>query len=177
MVLLQYGMGDTPTVDLGLKSIDMKDEDRLAFLAELEAKVAEAGGGVEGLMEAMRCVKARFEGKASTFVPLTAGSGFVLKPVLPGTMLEEESEEKELSLVQKVIKYLNEHNLLPYAITGGAGLLSVAGLSLIYVIRRRSGKLLETEPDYRMMSPFGAGVSRYVEYLLGNEAPKAEKVK
>lgn len=177
MVLLQYGMGDTPTVDLGLKSIDMKDEDRLAFLAELEAKVAEAGGGVEGLMEAMRCVKARFEGKASTFVPLTAGSGFVLKPVLPGTMLEEEAEEKELSLVQKVIKYLNEHNLLPYAITGGAGLLSVAGLSLIYVIRRRSGKLLETEPDYRMMSPFGAGVSRYVEYLLGNEAPKAEKVK
>ena len=53
----------------------------------------------------------------------------------------------------------------------------MGALLLDYVIRRRSGKLLETEPDYRMMSPFGAGVSRYVEYLLGNEAPKAEKVK
>ena len=177
MVLLQYGMGDTPTVDLGLKSIDMADDERLAFLAELEAKVVEAGGGVEGLMEAMRCVKARFEKKASTFAPLTAGSGFVLKPVLDGAIANTEKEEKEQSAFDKIISKLNEYQLVPYAISGGVGLLSVVLLFVAYIYRRRCGKLLETEPDYRMMSPFGAGVSRYVKYLIGYEAPKAEKVK
>ena len=50
----------------------------------------------------------------------------------------------------------------------------VAGL-LIYLLlnwMRSSSKLESEDPDIRLSSPYGAGVSRYVRYLEGTEAGK-----
>ena len=53
------------------------------------------------------------------------------------------------------------------------GVASVVGLLLLIVGGmlwfRRSGRLLKSEPDVRLSSPYGAGVSRSVNYLEGRE--------
>ena len=51
----------------------------------------------------------------------------------------------------------------------------IGGLALLWFIfnwLRSSSKLVESESDLRLSSPYGAGVSRYVRYMEGTESAK-----
>ena len=58
-------------------------------------------------------------------------------------------------------------------------ILGIAGLiggGLWFKRWLHSGILLETRPDYRLASRYGAGVSRHVRYLEGQEAAKTKTI-
>lgn len=181
-VLLQYNMGDSPRVDLGLKSIELTDDERLALLAELQQLAVASGGGSEGLMAAMRYTKEKLLPKAASFVPLNAGSGDKLSSILEknealsAILKQGRKKEKEKSTREELLEMLFNPAYIPYAIAAGAALASLALLVILYIRHRRRGKLLETVPVYRLMSPAGAGVSRFVKYLEGKENAKPQNV-
>ncbi len=176
-VLIQYGAGEHPTVDLGYKSVELTDEQRRDFLIEVQEKIRTAGGGVEGLLAAMSTVKQQILPLADSFIPLTAGTGYKLKHVeLPVAETAEDEEEKELSVPDRVSLWLEDpaHLTLAIMATLSATLLGLAVLGFIFY--KRKGKLLDTPADYRLASRYGAGVSRHVRYLEGQEAAKAKTI-
>lgn len=176
-VLVQYCTGDSPVIDIGYKSIDLSDEQRRDILAQAQECVLAAGGGNEGLMAVMRLVHARIAPLSSTFTPLTAGTAYKLKPVeLPVQDDSPAEEEEEPGFVDKALNLLLEKFGLIGAVA--AGVLLVFGFIAwkIYSWRRHMGRLLDTKPDYRLASRYGAGVSRYVKYLEGQEVAKEKQL-
>lgn len=174
-VLIQYGMGEQATVDLGYKSIDLTDEQRHEFLAEVQAQVQAAGGGIEGLLAAMQCVKKQILPLTDTFTPLTAGTGYKLSETnLP--QKEDKEEEEEISGLKKIHAEILSPEFRPYLIMAGMAVVLLVLLGVGFWFFRRKGKLLETRADYRLASRYGAGVSRHVRYLEGQEAAKAKTI-
>lgn len=175
-VLIQYGMGENASIDIGYKSIELTDEQRHKFLMEVQEKVQAAGGGIEGLLVAMECTKAQILPLADKFEPLTAGTGYKLSEVsLPDGVGEEEEEEEESDL-KKIHEMLANPAMIPYAIAVCMVIIVAIGSVIGFILWRRKGKLYETRPDYRLASRFGAGVSRHVRYLEGQEAAKAKTI-
>lgn len=175
-VLVQYCTGDAPVLDIGYKSIELSNEQRMAILAEAQDCALAAGGGNEGLMAAMRCVHARIEPLSAGFVPLTAGTAFKLSEVkLSVSNDAEEEEEKEGGLKEKLLECWEQ-----YGIPGVVGILLTIGLTILIIWRlcrmRFTAKLIDTKPDYRLASRYGAGVSRYVKYLEGQEVAKEKSL-
>jgi hypothetical protein len=175
-VLVQYCTGDTPTLDIGYKSVELSNEQRMAILAEAQDCALAAGGGNEGLMAAMRCVHARIVPLSSGFTPLTAGTAFKLKEVeLSVSNDVEEEEEKEGGIKEALLGFWET-----YGITGVLLVLLSIGLTIVIIWRlckrRFTAKLIDTKPDYRLASPYGAGVSRYVKYLEGQEVAKEKQL-
>lgn len=168
-VLIQYGMGEQASVDLGYKSIQLTDEQRLKFLQEAQQAVQTAGGGIEGLLAAMKCVKGQIMPLASAFTPLTAGTGYKLdKKALPN-QTEETEKKEELTGLKKIHAQIMAPELQPYYVTAGIVLIPVGILFGIISFFRRRCKLLPTTPDIRLLSDYGASVSRQVRYLEGDE--------
>ncbi|MBR3944871.1 MAG: hypothetical protein IKK15_07225 [Akkermansia sp.] len=175
-VLIQYGMGDNASVDLGYKSIDITDEQRHQFLLQTQEKIQAAGGGIEGLLAAMQCVKAQILPLADSFTPLTAGTGYKLSKVLEEGVGEAPAEEKEKSPQEQIMEFFSVPGRITLAIIAGVvALISI--LTGIWLFRQLGKSTLkETRPDYRLASRYGAGVSRHVRYLEGQEAEKAKTI-
>lgn len=176
-VLIQYGVGESPTVDLGYKSIELTDEQRRNFLIEVQEKIQTAGGGVEGLLAAMSCVKQQIMPLTDDFIPLTAGTGYKLaQATLPEGNNDEKDKEKELSIPEQIALHLENplYLTLTIAFSAFVVILSLGILGFIYI--RRKGKLYDTPSDYRLASRYGASVSRHVRYLEGQEAAKAKTI-
>lgn len=175
-VMIQYGMGDNATVDLGFKSIDLSDEQRHRILAEVQHKVQAAGGGAEGLLAAMQCVKEQITALQYNFEPLSAGTSHKLHSVLPEGLGKESKEDEEPGTREKIIGSLSDPAMIPYVIIGLLALGGAVGGFYFFMRWLHSAKLEETRPDYRLASRYGAGVSRHVRYLEGQEAAKAKTI-
>lgn len=175
-VLIQYGMGDNASVDLGYKSINVTDEQRHQFLLQTQEKIQAAGGGIEGLMAAMQCVKKQILPLAGSFTPLTAGTGYKLSPVLEEGVGAAPSEEKEKSTQEIILDFFAVPGRITITIIA-AIITLISGLTGIWLYRQLGKSTLkETRPDYRLASRYGAGVSRHVRYLEGQEAEKSKTI-
>ena len=175
-VLLQYCTGDAPTLDIGYKSIELSNEKRMAILAEAQDCAVAAGGGNEGLMAAMRLVHSRIAPLSSGFTPLTAGTAYKLDHVklsVPEEVKEEEEEEGDFK--QWFAKQWETYGI-PGVVILSVGLAALGLWAWRSYCKHFSSKLLDTKPDYRLGSPYGAGVSRYVKYLEGQEIAKEKQL-
>lgn len=175
-VMIQYGMGDNATIDLGFKSINLSDEQRHAILAAAQQRMQAAGGGVEGLLAAMQCVKEQIDALHYNFEPLTAGTSHKLTQVLPEGFGKEAKEQEEPGTREKIFAMLANPAMYPFAIMGVLGIAGLIGGGFWFMRWLHSGILLETRPDYRLASRYGAGVSRHVRYLEGQEAAKTKTI-
>lgn len=174
-VLLQYATGDSPAITVASRSMGLTS----AQIAEIEAAVQEAalaaGGGAEGLIAAMRALDAQISPLQAGFPPIVAGPGETLSAVhIEG--MEKEPEEQEVSTREKIVQMFTDGTLLSvlWGILAGVVLLIIG--ALLYYWRRGFGKLLDTRPDIRLNSRYGAGVSRYVRYLEGMEDTKVKNL-
>jgi hypothetical protein len=113
---------------------------------------------------------------ASSFVPLSAGSGFTLTKVLDESVGQAPPEEEEESTIDKAINMVMGTGLVPYFLAFMAAVLGVGGYIVLRFLLPRGGHLLETRPDVRLNSRYGAGVSRYVRYLEGQEDAKVKNI-
>ena len=104
------------------------------------------------------------------FTPLTPETaGTVRKIELP---IKPEEKEKEVTWKERAQAWIEAGNATPYAILAGAGLVLLGLGGWLFYWHRSCCRLIETEPDYRLASRYGAGVSRYVRYLEGKEVKK-----
>ena len=172
-VMLMYGTGDTPQIELGAHELQLTDADRHAWLEKMRQAAVEQGGGVEGLLAAMNTLHTSLAPLVKDLPPLTQQTAVNI-PLIPIQMREEDVAE-EVSFKDELRSIVENPALRPVVtamgIVLGAGLLVL----LILWLRRRSGKLLQTEPDVRLASPYGAGLSRNVRYLEGREVRKTPR--
>lgn len=172
-VLLQYAVGEPPSVDIGYKEIEPTPEQVRDWSDSVRSRVMTAGGGGQGLLDAVRCLHAMLEPVSAAFTPLNPDSATgVRKLDLP---LKPKPKEKKVSWKDKAREWIEAGGANSYLAAGGV-MAALLGLVWWFIYWNRScGRLLESEPDNRLASRYGAGVSRYVKYLEGKEAEKEKK--
>lgn len=168
--MILYGIGDTPELDLGYHEIRLSDEDRHAWLEQVR-QAASNLGGVEGLVAAAHELHACLAPVAAELPPL-AQQSVVHVPLIPLEMRDDPVAD-EVTLRDEIQAALNNPAMRPVLWTLG-GIAAFIGLvGGFFWWHRRSGHLLQSSPDIRLASPYGAGVSRTVRYLEGKENTKS----
>lgn len=171
--MIMYGLGDVPHIEMAPHEINLSDEDRHAWLEKMRRAAVSRGGGVEGLVAAMHALHACLAPVAEDLPPLVHRSDMQV-PLMPLRL--EPDPVKEMSLKEKLTIMLQDPQNRPTLIVLGVALFVALSAILLIVLRRRTGRLVVTEPDVRLASPYGAGVSRNVRYLEGKEMQKSPKI-
>ncbi len=174
--LVLFPMGDAEKLDIGYQQIKPKDEQRHAWLTEVRAFAnAKGGDGLDALLAAIRRVDAQLRPLAGSFTPISPEVMGKL-PLVELNFKDKGKEEEEVSLRKKAELFIKDS--ANYPLLGGivGGVMGAVALGLLFFLRRRSGNLMESTPDVRLSSPYGAGVSRYVRYLEGKESPKEKSL-
>lgn len=169
-VVLQYALGEPPAVEIGYKEIEPDDNQVRDWLEQVRRKVMTAGGGAEGLLAGIRCMHGILTPVSESFTPLTpevAGGAKLIE-----LELKPKPKEKKVSWKDEVKAWFKAGGATPYLISAGAVGAVLWGLIKLFLLHRSCNRLLDSEPDYRLSSRYGAGVSRYVKYLEGKEADK-----
>lgn len=175
-VLLRYTLGNPSAIEIGYKEIAADDATRHAWLESVRVAAASDGiGGVEGLMAALRRLSANITPISGNFRPITTETSAKL-PLIE-IQYRPQEEKKDDSIKSRIAGLFEDPQIFPYLITGGI-VLGVLLLTAAYyfLVRRRGAILLDTPPDLRLSSPYGAGVSRYVRYLEGKEASREKRL-
>lgn len=171
--MIMYGLGDTPKIELGYHEIHLTDADRHAWLEKVSHAALTKGGGVDGLLAAMTELHTCLRPITADLPPLTQRTTLHV-PLIPIEMREDEAAE-EITLKDELKQMLENPSLRPAALTFIGIIAAMLLIGLAIWVRRRSGHLYKTEPDTRLSSPYGAGVSRSVRYLEGKELQKSAK--
>ena len=173
-VLVHYKSADVPELELGYMEIKPDDTQRHEWLVKAREAAAAHGGGIDGLLAAIRSVHAGISAISSTFTPITPETA-AQAPLIP-IKLTKEKKERALTSQEKFDKLWAEYGTMPNiiiaCICGGCLLIAL----LWFFFRRKSGVLYASQPDVRLASPYGAGVSRMVRYLEGAEASKEKRI-
>lgn len=170
-VLIHYKTGDVPELELSYLEIKPTDEQRHEWLQRVREVAAAQGGGVDGLLAAIRCIHECISPVSTGFRPITPETA-AQAPLIHIELNKEQGEDKDAKKKRK------EELFIKYGIPGGIVLLLVVAIFTgRWMLRRmRAGRLYAQEPDFRLASPFGAGVSRLVRYLEGTEASKEKRL-
>ncbi len=173
-VLVQYPLGNAQGIELGYQLIKQEDDVRHEWLTKVREASAATGGGVEGVLAAVRQVGANVTPVSADFKPVTAENA--AKAPLIKIDFRTDEKEKKVSFKDKLKKLAEEPANLPVVLVIVAFFAIVALAVVVFLLCRRSSVLLPTTPDVRLSSPYGAGVSRYVRYLEGQEAGKEKRI-
>lgn len=172
-LLLQYAVGEPPAVDIGYKEIEPTPEQVRDWADSVRSRVVAAGGGGQGLLAAVSCLHSVVEPISGDFIPLSPDSATgVRKLDLP---LRPKPKEKKVSWKDKAREWVEAGGATSYLTAGGVMAFVLGVISWFVCWNRSCGRLLESEPDNRLASRYGAGVSRYVKYLEGKESEKDRK--
>lgn len=172
-VVLQYALGEPPAVEIGYKEIEPEEHQVRDWLEQVRRKVMTAGGGADGLLAGIRCLHGILTPVSESFTPLTPESAGGVK--LIELELKPKPKEVKVSWKDEVKAWFKAGGATPYLISLGAVGAVLWGLIQLFLLHRSCNRLLDSEPDYRLASRYGAGVSRYVKYLEGKEADKEKK--
>ena len=171
-VLMRYPTGNPSAIQLGYQEIKPEDSLRHEWLQKVRA--AASDGSVEGLMNALHCIKDTIEPLSDSFTPITATTG--AKTPLIEIDFATSQKAKKKSLAEK-IEHLVQNPYVIILVVYPLGIITfLLLLWWLFNWLRTSSKLVESEPDIRLASPYGAGVSRYVRYLEGKEAGKEKRL-
>ena len=171
-VLLLYAWGDMPQVEIGYHELKPTDEQRHEWQNRVQ-EAARTHGGTAGIIAALTELKEALAPVTADLPPLEQRTDLQM-PLLPLELRQDEDAE-EVSTMDEIKELLSRPSVeKTLEILGG--LVSLLLLCLVWSWRRRcSGHLIETEPDVRLSSPYGAGVSRNVHYLEGRESGNAPR--
>lgn len=169
-VLICCRLGDPKQIDLGYSEIKPTDEQRHEWLLAARAASANCGGGVESIIAAIRSIQASINPIAADFHPITPGETHKL-PLIELPMKPQEANEG-IGIREQIEQFVQDEANQSLLLILGIILAAITAVTGLFLLRKRSGKLLRSERDLRLRSPYGAGVSRHVRYLEGKEAPK-----
>lgn len=173
-VLLHYKNGDSPELDLGYLEIKPDDTARHEWLVKTREAALAQGGGIEGLLAAIHCIHACISPLSTNFQPITPETA-AQAPLIP-IKFTKEKKERPLTSREKFDVLWNQYGSTSNLITLGIVFIIIGALLAFFLLRRRAGVLYASQPDLRLSSPYGAGVSRHVRYLEGAEASKEKRL-
>ncbi len=173
-VLLLYGMGDNPRMEVGYHEITLNDSDRHKWQEQAQLEARTGGSGVSGLLAAAQSLHQSLE-PATAALPAREQRTSMQVPLIPMEMREDESAE-EVTYKDEFLMLMENPYMRP--IVRGFGILAILAAlgGVVFWLRRRSGHLLKSTPDVRLSALYGSGVSRNVHYLEGREAKKAQRI-
>ena len=176
-VMLRYPLGMPSAIEIAYKGIPEEKLSRREWLEKVQAAATSDGeGGLNGLLSAIRSISDSITPISRDFKPTRPGHHIKLPDKIDIQYRPEEKKEDD-SFRKKFLNMVTDPINFPYFITLGVViLLGVLTAAYYYFVRRKGAILLETQPDLRLSSPYGAGVSRYVRYLEGKEASKAKRL-
>ncbi len=176
-VMLRYPIGMPSAIEIAYKGIPEEKINRQEWLEKVRVAAASDGeGGVAGLLAAIRSISASISPVSGDFPKIQTENSVKLPKKIDIEYRPEEKKEDD-SLKKKLAAMATDPINLPYFITLGIiFLLGALTFAYYFLVRRRGAILLETTPDLRLSSPYGAGVSRYVRYLDGKEASQAKRL-
>lgn len=167
-ILMRYPTGNPAGIQLGYQEIKPEETQRHEWLQQV--RTAAADGSAEGLMQALHCISKLITPLADSFTPVTATTGG--KIPLVEIDFKENTKEKKRSIKDRIQELIDNPATVAMVLYPLVTIISLVGSYLLVNWLRTSSKLLESEADIRLSSPYGAGVSRYVRYLEGTEAGK-----
>ncbi len=171
-VLMRYPTGNPAAIELGYQEINPAEARRHEWLQKV--RTAAGDGSAEGLMSALRCISSQITPISDSFVPVITNTG--RKPPKITIQYKENKKEKKRTIKDRIQEAI-ENPLIVSMVLYPLGILSsLVGLWFVFNWMRTSSKLVESEADLRLSSPYGAGVSRYVRYLEGTEAGKEKRL-
>ena len=171
-VLMRFPTGNPAAVELGYQEIKPAENQRHEWLQAVRA--AAGDGSAAGLMDALHCISRLISPLSADFTPITATTGG--KAPLIGIDFKENTKEKKRSIKDRIQEIIDNPVILAAVLYPLATIAAILGLWWLLSWLRSSSKLVETEADIRLSSPYGAGVSRYVRYLEGTEADKEKRL-
>lgn len=171
-VLMRYPTGNPSAIELSYRDITPEENIRHEWLQKV--RTAAGDGNAEGLMDALHCLSSLITPMAESFKPVT--THVAGKAPLVNINFKETQKEKKKSIKDKIGEILEHPYLIPLAAYPLGSLLGLLLLWWLFNWLRTSSKLVESEADIRLSSPYGAGVSRYVRYLEGTEAGKEKRL-
>lgn len=171
-VVMRFPVGNPEGIELGYQEIKPTEEQRVDWLQKTR-KAADDGSAV-GLMNALKCLSSLITPLSDNFVPVTEATNG------KAPLIDIEIRKKEKVKKKKIKDYVLEFVEDPVKVNSVVYPLAIlAGIGLIYLFLnwlRSSSKLVESDSDIRLFSPYGAGVSRYVRYMEGSEASKKQNI-
>ncbi len=176
-VMLRYPLGMPTAIEIAYKGIPEEKINRTEWLEKVRAAAASDGeGGLAGLAAALHSISDSVSPISRDFRTADTGHNIKLPPLINIEYRPEEKKEDN-SFKKKLTDIATDPINLPYFITLGVIiLLGLLTLAYYFLVRRKGAILLETQPDLRLSSPYGAGVSRYVRYLEGKEASRVKRL-
>lgn len=171
-VLMRFPTGNPAGIELGYQEIKPAENQRHEWLQKVRA--AAGDGSATGLMKALQCISQQISPLSADFTPITATTGG--KAPLIGIDFKENTKEKKRSIKDRIEEMINNPVIVASVLYPLATILAILGVWWLLSWLRSSSKLVETEADIRLSSPYGAGVSRYVRYLEGTEADKEKRL-
>lgn len=168
--VILYSLGDEPEVQLGFQEISLTDEQQRERTLRARTAACQAGGGVEGLLAAIRFLHDDISLMSKDFRPIKPETQVNIPRI--EIRLKDEGEKKEKSARERFREWTKTPEATALFLKIGIGALITLPLAFFFILRRRVVRLIDTVPDVRLSSPYGAGVSRYVRYLDGKEAPR-----
>lgn len=168
--LICYFLGDPKQIELGYSEIKPTDEQRHRWLLAARTAAAACGDGVESIMAAIQSLQSSINPIAANFHPITPGETHKL-PLIDLPMKPQDAE-KEIGIREKIENFVADEANQTLFIMLGIVVATCLAIFGMFALRNRSARLLRSERDLRLRSPYGAGVSRHVRYLEGKEAPK-----
>lgn len=171
-ILMRYPTGNPAGIELGYQEIKPEEAQRHEWLQKVRS--AAGDGDAEGLMSALRCISELITPLSDSFTPVTASTGG--KMPLIEIDFKETQKEKKRSIKDRIEEAMKNPALLAMVVYPLGTILALVILWFIFNWLRTSSKLVESEADLRLSSPYGAGVSRYVRYLEGTEAGKEKRL-
>jgi len=172
--VILYSIGDAPEVQLGYQEIELDDEQQRERLLQARQAATQAGGGADGLIATIRYLHGSISPMAADFRPIKPEAQVNI-PLIHIEM-KNAGGEKEKSIRDRFRAWTQTPEAESLFIKVGIGALLLAPVMLFFLLRRRVVRLIDTKPDIRLSSPYGAGVSRYVRYLDGKEDPKEKSL-
>lgn len=176
-VMLRYPLGMPSAIEIAYKGMPEDKLSRREWLEQVRtAAASDREGGLPGLLAAIRSISDSITPISREFSTSRIGHNIKLPDKINIEFRPEEKKEDD-SFKKKMLNMATDPINFPYFITlGVVVLLGVLTLAYYYLVRRKGAILLETQPDLRLSSPYGAGVSRYVRYLEGKEASRVKRL-
>lgn len=176
-VMLRYPLGMPSAIEMAYKGMPEEKLSRREWLEKVRVAAASDGeGGLNGLLAAIRTISDNVTPIARDF-RTTRNENNIKLPDKIEIEYRPETEKEDESFRKQMLNVVTDPINLPYFITLGVAILvGLLTLAYYYLVRRKGAILLETQPDLRLSSPYGAGVSRYVRYLDGKEASQAKRL-
>lgn len=169
-LLISYPLGAPAELELGLQELRVSDEERHRWLLAMRDAAVNRGGGVDGLIAAIRSLQQSVAPMAADLKPIRDELNEKMPMIdLP---MKNKGEEEQAGTGKKFTAFFTDEQNRPLLITLGCLAAALVVTVMIYCRRKRRGVLIDSEPDRRLASPYGAGVSRIVRYLHGRETPR-----